>query len=174
MISLGVRENFLSEILPVRLHDSSDPSVTVAFDAWSAQVHHTALPPDDSSRVIQRRWDESCCKQKVSTLLSEAVDIDSKARLLACMNESAGSWLNALPVSSLGLKLSDDAVRIAVSLRLGTNICEPHNCICGQRVDTRGTHGLACRRSAGRHPRHSELNDVVWRALQRAQVPATK
>ena len=92
----------LSEILPVRLHDSSDPSVTVAFDAWSAQVHPTALPPDDSSRVIQRRWDESCCKQKVSTLLSEAVDIDSKARLLACMNESAGSWLNALPDLSLG------------------------------------------------------------------------
>ena len=37
-----------------------------------------------------------------------------------------------------------------------------------------GTHGLACKRSAGRHPRHSELNDTIWRALQRAQIPSTK
>jgi len=25
----------------------------------------------------------------------------------------------------------DDAVRIAVSLRLGTDLCEPHSCPCG-------------------------------------------
>ena len=60
------------------------------------------------------------------------------------------------------------------SLRLGTNICEPHDCICGQYVNALGTHGLACKRSAGRHPRHSELNDTIWRALQRAQIPSTK
>ena len=35
-------------------------------------------------------------------------------------------------------------------------------------------HGLACKRSAGRHPRHSLLNDVVWRAMLRAQVPSCK
>ena len=37
-----------------------------------------------------------------------------------------------------------------------------------------GTHGLACKRSAGRHPRHGLLNDVVWRAMLRAQVPSCK
>ena len=41
-------------------------------------------------------------------------------------------------------------------------------------VNALGTHGLACKRSAGRHPRHSELNDTIWRALQRAQIPSTK
>jgi len=41
-------------------------------------------------------------------------------------------------------------------------------------VDARGTHGLACKRSAGRHPRHGLLNDVVWRAMLRAQVPSCK
>ena len=65
-------------------------------------------------------------------------------------------------------------MRVAVALRLGTNICEPHDCICGQHVNALGTHGLACKRSAGRHPRHSELNDTIWRALQRAQIPSTK
>ena len=65
-------------------------------------------------------------------------------------------------------------MRVAVGLRLGVNLCEPHVCPCGTRVDARGTHGLACTRSAGRFPRHSQLNDVVWRALQRAQIPAAK
>src|SRR5271163_258826 len=30
-----------------------------------------------------------------------------------------------------------------------------------------------CKRSAGRQPRHGLLNDVVWRALQSAQIPST-
>ena len=53
-------------------------------------------------------------------------------------------------------------------------ICETHICQCGVRVDVNGIHGLACKRSAGRHPRHGLLNDVVWRAMQSAQVPSIK
>ena len=63
-------------------------------------------------------------------------------------------------------------MRVAVGVRLGLNLCEPHT--CGQDVDARGTHGLACKKSAGRHPWHALLNDVVWRALQRAEVPSAK
>ena len=39
-------------------------------------------------------------------------------------------------------------------------------------MDERGLHGLACKYSAGRHPRHAALNDVVKRALQRAGLPS--
>ena len=39
---------------------------------------------------------------------------------------------------------------------------------------TRKEHSLACRRSAGRITRHHALNDLVWRALARANVPAVK
>jgi hypothetical protein len=122
----------------------------------------------------QSSWDNACCQQVASLLLDEAADSESKARLLASVEDTAGAWLNTVPILSLGLKLSDDAVRVAVALRLGTNICEPHDCICGQHVNALGTHGLACKRRAGRHLRHSELNDTIWRALQRAQIPATK
>ena len=41
-------------------------------------------------------------------------------------------------------------------------------------VDARGTHGLSCRKSAGRGPRHQQLNDLVYRALRRADIPAGK
>ena len=90
------------------------------------------------------------------------------------MAPHSGDWLHALPISSCGLRLDDEAVRVAVGLRLGTNLCQPHQCPCGALVDARGTHGLACRRSAGRSARHSHINDIIWRALKRAGVPSTK
>jgi len=33
---------------------------------------------------------------------------------------------------------------------------------------------LACRRSAPRQQRHRHLNDIIWRAMKRAQIPAVK
>ena len=41
-------------------------------------------------------------------------------------------------------------------------------------VDALGTHGLACKPSADRLSRHSFLNDLVWRALIKAQIPASR
>src|SRR6218665_112606 len=38
----------------------------------------------------------------------------------------AGDLLNALPITACGLRLDDEDVRIAVGLRLGAAICEPH------------------------------------------------
>ena len=34
--------------------------------------------------------------------------------------------------------------------------------------------GLACRRSAPRQQRHSHMNDILWRSIKRAQIPAVK
>ena len=39
-------------------------------------------------------------------------------------------------------------------------------------MDSRGLHGLSCKFSAGRHPRHAALNDVVKRALESAGIPS--
>ena len=41
-------------------------------------------------------------------------------------------------------------------------------------MDSRGLHGLSCRKSGPRQQRHSQLNDIIWRALKRAQIPAAK
>ena len=82
--------------------------------------------------------------------------------------------LHALPITSCGLHLDDEAVRVAVGLRLGAILCEPHKCPCGSDVDAEGTHGLACRRSSGRTSRHHVINDLIWRSLLRADIPAIK
>ena len=61
-----------------------------------------------------------------------------------------------------------------MGLRLGAKLCEPHQCPCGAEVSPEGTYGLACRRSAGRTTRHHALNDLEYRALGRANIPAVK
>ena len=57
-------------------------------------------------------------------------------------------------------------------MRLGAPVCEPHPCRCGRQVDRLGHHGLSCRYSAGRFPRHANLNDVVKRGLTAAGIPS--
>ena len=95
-----------------------------------------------------------------------------RARLLSVTTKEAGVWLNALPSTTLGIRLDNDSLRIAVALRLGAAICSPHVCQCGQEVDTFGLHGLSCQRSSGRRSRHEALNEIIRRALVSAGVPS--
>ena len=57
---------------------------------------------------------------------------------------------------------------------MGANICEPHQCPCGAPVDASGLHCLSCRGGNGRSARHHSLNDLVWRAMAKADIPALK
>ena len=84
-----------------------------------------------------------------------------KARLLAISSENASSYLNALPLPSLGLKLSDAELPIVIGLRLGATLCQPHQCICGKNVEPDGLHGLDCNKQIGRLPRHTEGNLLI-------------
>ena len=72
------------------------------------------------------------------------------------------------PVSSLGTLLDPESVRMAIALRVGADVCIPHSCRCGGKKNGRGLHGLSCKYSAGRIPRHLAMNDVIKRALQKA------
>jgi hypothetical protein len=65
-------------------------------------------------------------------------------------------------------------VRIAVSLRLGASICEPHACPCGAVVTADGSHGMSCGLGPGRIARHAVLNDLISRSLTRAGVSNIK
>src|SRR6218665_3821229 len=75
-----------------------------------------------------------------------------RARLLASRAPHSGDWMLAPPVAALGLRLSDEKVRIAVGLRLATTLCEQHLCHhCQEIVDAKGLHGLVCRSGNGKH-----------------------
>ena len=107
-----------------------------------------------------------------AVVISAFTDNFNRARHLAASAPHSDDWLHALPLSACGLRLDNEAVRVAVSLCLGTSLCEPHQCPCGKQVDARGTHGLSCKRGAGRSIRHHQLNDIIHRALTRASTPS--
>jgi hypothetical protein len=129
------------------------------------------VSPDDTK---QANWDAASIDHGLAILRVHAADPYNKARLIACQASHSGDWLNAWPITACGLRLDDEAIRVAVGLRLGANLCHPHECPCGLAVDARGHHGLACRQSAGRQPRHALLNDTIHRALVKAGIPAVK
>ena len=106
-------------------------------------------------------------------LVRESPDELAQARLLASQRKESGEWLHAPPMSAIGLRMDDEVLRVAVGLRLGVALCRPHKCHqCGAEVDHLGLHGLSCRRSQGRHPRHAAVNDLLKRLLASAKIPS--
>jgi len=94
------------------------------------------------------------------------------APLLSVSSSESGAWCNALPVPSLGTKVDNESLRIALGLHLGVPIVFEHKSVCGSTVDTFGIHGLACRCSGSCVPQHAAVNETVCCALVSGGVPA--
>ena len=75
-------------------------------------------------------------------------------------------------VQNLRLKLSNQQLRIAIGLRLGSQICERHKRVCGKDVTEDGWHGLSCLKSAGRFSRHSNLYALIKQSLSSTHIPS--
>jgi len=163
----GLQDKILS-----KCQAPDDTAVSQVMSQWRTQ--HSTTCPDGLESTKQQVWDKVSIDADVAMLMSSLPDRRQQARLLAVSAPHSGDWLHALPISSCGLRLDNESIRVAVGLRLGTKLCEEHQCPCGAKVDPEGTHGLACRRSAGRSTRHYAINDLVYRALHRANVPAVK
>ena len=140
-----------------------------AFSNWKQLTAQTTKP---EVPIYQSNWDKELIEQRYQEILHSA-SIEEKARLLAVSSPSSSDWLHAIPIPSLGLKLDPMSLKIACGLRLGSTLCHPHNCICGVEVDAKGRHGLSCKRQTGRHSRHTQINDILKKALVQAKIPAT-
>ena len=55
--------------------------------------------------------------------------------IFAVSSSESGAWLGVLPVPSLGTKLDNESLRIALGLRLGAPIVVEHTCVCVRKVD---------------------------------------
>ena len=162
-----------TSILPTDSAEIPYDLVSSALTSWKTLTD--SEPPAGTATHRQSEWDRHLTDKAWSSLLESTSNPRDRARLLSSRASHSGDWMLAPPVTALGLRLSNEEVRIAVGLRLGTTLCEPHVCNhCRGNVDARGLHGLVCRGESGKHQRHSMLNDVIWRALCRAKIPAQK
>ena len=161
LASAAANSDLTHHILPPRFQSTELPYVKEATKVWSTGLD---LPPlSGPASHHQKAWDTPKVSATADTLLRQAPDAVSRS----------GAWLNALPVSSLGLRMDNNTVRVAVGLRLGSPLCRPHTCHhCGVQVDGTATHGLSCKWSEGHHQRHAAVNDIIHRALSAAHLPS--
>ena len=168
--SAAASSDLVHLILPPRFGSQEVLHLGSALTSWSLDQDH---PPPVAPASHHQVWDTIKVSATANALLENAPDALSRARLLAASAKESGAWLNALPISSLGLRMDDNTIRVSVGLRLGTTLCRPHACHhCGAEVNHLGTHGLSCVRSESRHHRHAALNDIVHRALTAAHIPS--
>ena len=160
----------IGAILPSGSRANTHAVIAEAAQCWSLATGIETLP-DRTTASKQRSWDEPANEKRLKLLIEEGSQVD-KCRLRAAGRPESGAWLHAVPVPSLGMHLDASSLRTAVALRVGASVCAPHSCCCGAEVDILGHHLLSCRRSAGRLPRHTLLNDVIKRSLQAAGVPS--
>jgi len=140
-------------ILPDSFWMQGDQSVASTETLWTGLAN--SPKPSQKSQHIQKAWDGPAVANQKNLILSRAPSQVDKARLLAVAFPQSGDWLHAPPIAAVGLRLSDEAIRVAVAHGLGSEACEPHTCVCGKAVDARGLHGLSCHRSAPRQQSHS-------------------
>ena len=83
--------------------------------------------PANALKHIQKAWDSPVTASVYQKLLADPhnTPIDA-ASLRAVTSEHAGDWLHAAPTTAVGLHLSDEAIRVAVSHRLGSTTFQPH------------------------------------------------
>jgi hypothetical protein len=162
----GLVSSILRSVPYIPYKDSED-----AFVKWSNTTGLTEAPLSN----LQRDWETPVLEKLSSSLLEKATTPQTKARLLAVATKESGAWLCALPSPPLGLVLDNSSLRIAVGLRLGTQLCHPHKCRCGEDVDRYGTHGLCCSKKGGKRigtfSRHSAINEILRQAFNKINVP---
>ena len=82
--------------------------------------------------------------------------------------------MHALPIASCGLRLENEDIRVAVGLRLGAALYQAHQCPCEALIEVNGLHGLSCKLGSGKHSRHASINDIIYHACFRTDIPAIK
>jgi hypothetical protein len=162
----------LQDTILAQFDRKPDSFFALYLPRWSIEVG--CPPPDHPLSGKQSFWDRPGVLSVKAAVESNLVSEHGKTSFLAATAPHSGDWLLALPISACGLRLEDEAVRTAVALRLGINLCVPHACQCGAQVDASGVHSLVCKHASGRINRHQNINDIIARAFASADIPVTK
>ena len=119
--SIAATVDLVSALLPTTHQSLPTPYSDVALTKWSQG--HDGTAPAGAEAMKEKKWDDMVTSNRASTLLEDARSVNERARLLATMNKESGTWLQALPISAVGLRMDDVTIRTAVGLRPGTVIC---------------------------------------------------
>ena len=105
-----------------------------AISRWRLRRHYgqawpTHQNPLSKHNTPRKLGDGPVAANQKNLILSRAPSDVDKARLLAVASPHSGDWLHAPPITAVGLRLSDEAIGVAVAHRLDSKACEPHTCV---------------------------------------------
>jgi len=89
------------------------------LSTWSASFGQPAVPLPSK----QSFWDRPGLQADRYLIEASFVEPAQIARYLAAVAPHSGDWLLSLPIANCGLRLDDEAVRVAVGMRLGVSLC---------------------------------------------------
>ena len=135
----------LSCILP---EDYVDALFEKALNLWLTKANLSEALSD----FIQKHWTSPLSDATFDQLITD-LDVKNVKRLNAYQDPFSSAWLNVVPSKNLGLKITDQQLRISLSLPLGAKLCEKHTCRCGKVLEVNRHLCLSCARSAGRFSR---------------------
>ena len=103
-----------NSISPLAYSPHPTPNLDEALSFWSGDTD--ILPR--AHAMIMKSWDTHQVACTVESLLCDDPDDVARARLLAVMAKESGAWLHALPISTLGLRMDGNTIRVAVGVGL--------------------------------------------------------
>ena len=141
------------------------------FLAFSILSEKSSIVCSQQYPQKQKSWDIPLCQLKLNCLMEASISILVKSRPLSVSAPHALHWLNAIPIPSLGLKMNNRSLRIACGLKLGSLLCQPHECISGTKVESTGVYGFSCKKGTGRFSKYFRVNNLIKNVLESAHVP---
>ena len=99
----------------------SDHHYDLYLDNW-CKNNQPIQPPVGILLIKQKSWDKPVFDKICSILHASQPDEHNGTCLLVASAAHSSDWLQALPISFCGIHLDNEAVRVAVGLRLGTNL----------------------------------------------------
>ena len=141
-----LHSQFLPTWLQRQAHSHSMRKSCQAVPAWTLVLsripvslviflwHSFRHPAREPAIQVDRQMVENCLSSPIQ-----------QAAFLAATSQHSGDWLFALPIASCVPRLDDDAVRLAIEVRLGLQLCIPfpHRCRCGAHAH--GRHSFICK-----------------------------
>ena len=169
LASADEASDLMQQLLPAHLSSTAYLERNQALARWKCAMPEDIPAP--SATTQQKAWDDPIVQHLFYTLLNNCNDETSRSRVLGAATVESGAWLNALPSSSLGPSMPNDAVHIAIGLREDAPLCLPHTCnSCSKSVDGFGLHGLSFQSSQGRIPCHQMLKNIIYCSLASAHI----
>ena len=137
------------------------------MNLWLTRANLLEAPSD----FIQKHLTSPLSDATFDQLLADLVAENVKSLNGPYQDPFGSAWLNVVPRKNLGLKSTDQQLRVSLTLRLGAKMCEKHAHRCGKHVEENGHRGLSCAGNAGRFSRHHNFNTFVKQALVPSKFP---